>query len=61
MLETLAKQSNTVKLTDEVKLSSDVTGHLYKRPNNGKDGLGLKFCEILVSLRPMDLVFLIFT
>ena len=38
-----------------------MTGHLHKRPNNGKDRLGLKFCEILVSLRPMDLVSLIFT
>ena len=42
-------------------MSSDVTGHLHKRPNNDKDRLGLKFCEILVTLRPMDLVSLIFT
>ena len=50
-------------------MSSDITGHLPKQSNNDKDRLGLKSCKILkyvckigvTSLRPIGLVFLIFT
>ena len=30
------KQSHTVKLTAKDKSSSDVSGHLHKRPNNDR-------------------------